>query len=90
MNKFGRKSWQIALICFTLGLISCKQEVKEQAEAKYAVMKISANAEKEVMTSYSAAIEGKQDIEIYPRFRVILNDYAYLKEKRYVKDKSCL
>lgn len=46
MNKFGRKSWQIALICFTLGLISCKQEVKEQAEAKYAVMKISANAEK--------------------------------------------
>ena len=67
MNKFGRKSWQIALICFTLGLISCKQEVKEQAEAKYAVMKISANAEKEVMTSYSAAIEGKQDIEIYPQ-----------------------
>ena len=67
MNTLGRKCWQIALICFTLGLISCKQEEKGQAEAKYSVMKISANAEKEVMTSYSATIEGKQDIAIYPQ-----------------------
>lgn len=50
-----------------LGIVSCKQGANEPMKANYAVMTIAADADKEITTSYSASIEGRQDIGIYPQ-----------------------
>ena len=62
-----------------LGMLSCKKGTNEPLKANYALMTISADADKEVMTSYSASIEGRQDIKIYPQvsgYIEKLNEYG--------------
>ena len=50
-----------------VGLTACQSEKQEQAQQNYAIATIHADANKEITTSYSASIEGMQDINIYPQ-----------------------
>ncbi len=51
----------------TIGVISCKTEKKDNEIKGYSLATITADTDKEITTSYSASIEGKQDIDIYPQ-----------------------
>lgn len=67
MTKVNGK-W-IRLMTFvgcTMWLASCKQAPDAGVMPSYATMKV-ATADKELTTSYSATIRGRQDIDIYPQ-----------------------
>lgn len=51
----------------TIGVTSCKTETKNSETKGYSLATITADTDKEITTSYSASIEGKQDIDIYPQ-----------------------
>ena len=61
------KKWMrlMGVIGCTLWMSSCKQAPEAQTSANYAIMKVT-TADKELSTSYSATIRGRQDIDIYP------------------------
>lgn len=62
-----RVNGQILLyICCIMALAGCKQAPVAQVNSEYEVMKI-ATVDKELQTSYSASIRGRQDIDIYPQ-----------------------
>ncbi|MCI1648889.1 MAG: efflux RND transporter periplasmic adaptor subunit [Bacteroides sp.] len=67
MNKVERKWIQLVMVigCIML-LASCKKAQDVQVKPSYATMKVAA-ADKELSTSYSATIRGRQDIDIYPQ-----------------------
>ena len=53
--------------CTVLGLVSCKQASNTTVQSSsYETMTV-ATADKELSTSYSATIRGRQDIDIYPQ-----------------------
>ena len=56
----------MGVIGCTLWMSSCKQAPEAQTSANYAIMKVT-TADKELSTSYSATIRGRQDIDIYPQ-----------------------
>ena len=56
----------MGVIGYTLWMSSCKQAPEAQTSANYAIMKVT-TADKELSTSYSATIRGRQDIDIYPQ-----------------------
>ncbi len=62
------KKWLQLMICVgcTVWLASCKQASNAGVESTYAIMTV-APTDKELSTSYSATIRGRQDIEIYPQ-----------------------
>ena len=51
----------------SVGVISCKTETNNNESKGYSLAVINADSNKEITTSYSASIEGKQDIDIYPQ-----------------------
>ena len=59
-------AWLAACTCL-LVMSSCKKEQKQEARQSYATQKIQSKTDKNITTSYSASIEGKQDIDIYPQ-----------------------
>ena len=62
------KKWLrlIGIVGCTVWMASCKQETDAGVKPSYATMKVEA-ADKELSTSYSATIRGRQDIDIYPQ-----------------------
>ena len=56
----------MGVIGCTLWMSSCKQAPEAQTSVNYAIMKVT-TADKELSTSYSATIRGRQDIDIYPQ-----------------------
>lgn len=67
MKNVNKKWWQLMMIVgCVMSVVSCKQEPQAQVEAEYAVLKVSAT-DRTLSTSYSAAIRGRQDIDIYPQ-----------------------
>ena len=62
------KKWMrlMGVIGCTLWMSSCKQAPEAQTRVNYAIMKVT-TADKELSTSYSATIRGRQDIDIYPQ-----------------------
>lgn len=56
----------IGIVGCTMWMTSCKQAPDVQVKPSYSVMKV-ALADKELSTSYSATIRGRQDIDIYPQ-----------------------
>ena len=56
----------MGVIGCTLWMSPCKQAPEAQTSANYAIMKVT-TADKELSTSYSATIRGRQDIDIYPQ-----------------------
>lgn len=46
---------------------SCKQEQKQEQKLSYSISKVQGKQDKEITLSYSASIEGRQDIDIYPQ-----------------------
>lgn len=59
-------AWLMVFGC-AIGITSCQTETKETTEKGYQLMTIQADTDKEITTSYSASIEGMQDIDIYPQ-----------------------
>lgn len=67
MKTVNKKGWQlIGIICFAIGMASCKQAPSAPMEAEYAVLKVAAS-DKTLSATYSATIRGRQDIDIYPQ-----------------------
>lgn len=63
------KKWirLMGIVSFVMGVSSCKQAPDAQSgSTNYAIMKV-APADRELTTSYSATIRGRQDIDIYPQ-----------------------
>lgn len=62
------KKWMqlIGIIGCAMWATSCKQAPDVQMKSSYVTMKVEA-ADKELPTSYSATIRGRQDIDIYPQ-----------------------
>ena len=62
------KKWLrlIGIVGCTVWMASCKQATDAGVKPSYATMKVEA-ADKELATSYSATIRGRQDIDIYPQ-----------------------
>ena len=62
------KKWirLIGIVGCTVWMASCKQAPDAGVKSSYAVMKVEAT-DKELSTSYSATIRGRQDIDIYPQ-----------------------
>ena len=61
------KAWLMILAGCSVGVISCKTETNNNESKGYSLAVINADSNKEITTSYSASIEGKQDIDIYPQ-----------------------
>ena len=69
MKKVQSKQIRLMTIvgCTFLGLVSCKQAPNAAMQSSsYETMTV-ATADKELSTSYSATIRGRQDIDIYPQ-----------------------
>ena len=62
------KKWLrlIGIVGRTVWMASCKQATDAGVKPSYAIMEVKA-ADKELSTSYSATIRGRQDIDIYPQ-----------------------
>ncbi len=58
--------WLIGIVGCTVWMASCKQATDAGVKPSYAIMEVKA-ADKELSTSYSATIRGRQDIDIYPQ-----------------------
>ena len=56
----------IGIVGCTVWMASCKQATDAGVKPSYATMKVEV-ADKELSTSYSATIRGRQDIDIYPQ-----------------------
>lgn len=65
-NLQSHMRW-LALAGCLAGLTACQSNKQEQPKQNYPITTIQANADKEIITSYSASIEGMQDINIYPQ-----------------------
>ncbi len=63
-----KKKWLLLVLCIgsAAGLTSCKQASSGSVQSSYVLMTV-APQDKELSTSYSATIRGRQDIEIYPQ-----------------------
>ena len=62
------KKWLrlIGIVGCTVWMASCKQATDAGVKPSYAIMEVKA-ADKELSTSHSATIRGRQDIDIYPQ-----------------------
>ena len=62
------KKWLrlIGIVGCTVWMASCKQATDAGVKPAFAIMEVKA-ADKELSTSYSATIRGRQDIDIYPQ-----------------------
>ena len=62
------KKWLrlIGIVGCTVWMASCKQATDAGVKPSFAIMEVKA-ADKELSTSYSATIRGRQDIDIYPQ-----------------------
>lgn len=58
--------WLVALTCLFI-TASCKNKPAEINRPAYATKKVEGTTDKTITTSYSASIEGMQDIDIYPK-----------------------
>ncbi|WP_018665684.1 efflux RND transporter periplasmic adaptor subunit [Bacteroides gallinarum] len=66
INVNGKWIRLMMFIGCTTWLASCKQASDAGVKSSYATMKV-ATTDKELSTSYSATIRGRQDIDIYPQ-----------------------
>lgn len=64
MRRLGKK-FRVLLAC-TLAVSACGGGVREQKATEYPVIAVS-KTDRTLQTSYSAAIQGRQDIAIYPQ-----------------------
>ena len=62
-KKWLRLIW---IVGCTVWMASCKQATDAGVKPSFAIMEVKA-ADKELSTSYSATIRGRQDIDIYPQ-----------------------
>ena len=58
--------WLVAFTCLFIAT-SCKNKPAEDNRQTYATKKVEGKTDKTITTSYSASIEGMQDIDIYPK-----------------------
>ena len=71
MRRFG-KSFQVLLAC-SLVVTACGGGARQQTVAEYPVIAVS-KADRTLQTTYSAKIEGRQDIAIYPQVSGTITD----------------
>ena len=70
--SFNKKTIRVSMITVNrkwlrlIGIVGCKQATDAGVKPSFAIMEVKA-ADKELSTSYSATIRGRQDIDIYPQ-----------------------
>lgn len=65
--KENRKTMQwIGIVCCAFLTAACQQTPENKTQTSYSIMKVS-TSDKEITTTYSATIRGRQDIDIYPQ-----------------------
>ena len=64
-NLVGRL-WKMGVLIGSLAITGCKEAPQTQTEAEYGVLTV-APSDRTLLSSYSATIRGRQDIEIYPQ-----------------------
>lgn len=65
-----KKRFYSAVVLMALGMMSfssCKEEQKPVVKQQLTTSKVEGKTQKAIETSYSASIEGRQDIDIYPQ-----------------------
>ncbi len=65
-NNLKLKAWLVAIACLFI-VSSCKNKPTEVNRQVYETKKVEGRTERTITTSYSASIEGRQDIDIYPK-----------------------
>lgn len=65
-NKQSHVQWSVLVGCM-VGLTACQTKQQEQFQQEYTTTIVNADSNKTIITSYSASIEGMQDIDIYPQ-----------------------
>lgn len=74
MNKMLNKAWGIAAMC-CLFLVSCMGPKPTPPTAGYPVMKVG-TADRSLESNYSASIQGRQDINIFPQVSGVITKLA--------------
>lgn len=77
----------MTIVGFTLCLISCKEVPKTEIGTNYATMKV-ALGDKDLSTSYSATVRGRQDIDIYPQVSGRIERLCVSEGEKVTKGKS--
>ena len=67
IRNFQNRMWLTILTGSMIGFTACHSEQQEHPQQSYETTVIQTNSQKEITTSYSASIEGMQDIDIYPQ-----------------------
>lgn len=90
-KKIGKLNvWLMLLVGCAMGITSCKTETKENTQKGYNLVTLTADTDKEIMTSYSASIEGMQDIDIYPQVSGYIEKLNVSEGDVVRREKSCL
>lgn len=80
---------QMMTVICSATLAACGSAPAVQPQSEYQVMTIS-TTDRELQTIYSAAIRGRQDIDIYPQVSGTLTKLCVRKDRPCVGGKSCL
>jgi membrane fusion protein (multidrug efflux system) len=83
IKKTGFAKQMAAVIC-GVALTACGSAPTERPESEYAMLNIS-TTDRELQTNYSAAIRGRQDIDIYPQVSGTLTRLAVSEGQRVKK-----
>lgn len=65
-NMQSHMGWLILTGCL-VGMTACQSKQQQHLQQNYSIIQIHADTDKKINTSYSATIEGMQDINIYPQ-----------------------
>lgn len=65
-NVQNHMQWSVLVGCI-IGLTACQAKQQERVQQEYTTTIVNADSSKTIVTTYSASIEGMQDIDIYPQ-----------------------
>lgn len=83
MRRLG-KNFRVLLAC-TLAVTACGGSARQQEATEYPVITVT-KSDRTLQTSYSAAIQGRQDIAIYPQVSGTITDVLVTEGQKVKKD----
>lgn len=87
-RKISKVKQGLLLLCCLVAATGCKQAPPAQVETGYEVMTV-APADRMILSTYSATIRGRQDIDIYPQVSGTLTKVCVTEGQRVKTDRHC-
>ena len=84
-RKISKVKQGLLLLCCLVAATGCKQAPPAQMETGYEVMTV-APADRMILSTYSATIRGRQDIDIYPQVSGTLTKVCVTEGQRVKND----